>query len=145
VAPLCDFDVPPPCGSDANHDGRTEDKPFATLHKARDTLRLALNSEAAKSVQIAQGIYRLAAPLELTAADSHTVWAGLDEGLLSFCLPHSRLYGSSLREEHIVVTNDSAPSSYRPRRPARTSPCPVGAPKPSTTQLNANCSEASSR
>jgi hypothetical protein len=111
VAPLCDFDVPPPCGSDANHDGRTEDKPFATLHKARDTLRLALNSEAAKSVQIAQGIYRLAAPLELTAADSHTVWAGLDEGLLSFCLPHSRLYGSSLREEHIVVTNDSAPSS----------------------------------
>ena len=23
-------------------------------------------------------------------------WAGLDEGLLSFCLPHSRLYGESL-------------------------------------------------
>lgn len=39
VAPLCDFDVPPPCGADANPG--TEAKPFASLHKARDALRLA--------------------------------------------------------------------------------------------------------
>jgi hypothetical protein len=26
----------------------------------------------------------------------HAVLAGLDEGLLSFCLPHSRLYGESI-------------------------------------------------
>jgi hypothetical protein len=37
--------------------------------------------------------------------------AGLDEGLPSFRLPHSRLYGESLQEEHIAVTNDSAPPS----------------------------------
>jgi hypothetical protein len=30
------------------------------------------------------------------AADSHKLEAGLDEGLLSFSLPHSRLYGKSL-------------------------------------------------
>jgi hypothetical protein len=36
--------------------------------------------------------------------------AGLDEGLLSFCLPHSCLYVESLLEEHIVLPNNSAPS-----------------------------------
>jgi hypothetical protein len=41
--------------------------------------------------------------------------AGLDEGLLSLCLLHSRLYGESLYEDHIAVTNDSAPSSTQPQ------------------------------
>jgi hypothetical protein len=42
--------------------------------------------------------------------------AGLDEGLPSFWLPRSLLYGESLYEERIVVTNDSAPSYiHRPR------------------------------
>ena len=35
---------------------------------------------------------------------------GLDEGLLSFCLPILILYGDFLLDEQIVVTNDSAPS-----------------------------------
>ena len=39
--------------------------------------------------------------------------AGLDEGLLSFALPHSLLYGESLRVNRMAVTNDSAPSSTR--------------------------------
>ena len=45
-----------------------------------------------------------------TALAEPLLRAGLDEGLLSFCLSHSRLYGESLQEEQIVVTNDSAPS-----------------------------------
>jgi hypothetical protein len=45
--------------------------------------------------------------------------AGLDEGLLSFSLPHSRLHGESLQDGNIVVTNDSAPLYvHRPRRAA---------------------------
>ena len=36
--------------------------------------------------------------------------AGVDEGLLPFCTPIIILYGDSLLEEEIVVTNDSAPS-----------------------------------
>jgi hypothetical protein len=35
---------------------------------------------------------------------------GLDEGLLSFCLPILILYRDFLLDEQIVVTNDSAPS-----------------------------------
>jgi hypothetical protein len=36
--------------------------------------------------------------------------ACLDEGLLSLCRPHSRLYGESIQMQRIPVTNDSAPS-----------------------------------
>ena len=36
--------------------------------------------------------------------------AGADEGLLSFCLPILSLYGDSLLEGQVAVTNDGAPS-----------------------------------
>jgi hypothetical protein len=49
----------------------------------------------------------------------HNRRAGLDEGLLSFCLPILILYGDSLLEEHISVTNDSAPSYVQVRSAAR--------------------------
>ena len=43
-------------------------------------------------------------------ASGPTSRPGLDEGLLSFCLPILILYGDSLLEEQILVTNESAPS-----------------------------------
>jgi hypothetical protein len=36
--------------------------------------------------------------------------AGLDGGLLQFSRPHCILYGTSILEQRISVTNDSAPS-----------------------------------
>ena len=45
--------------------------------------------------------------------------AGLDKGLPSFSLPHSRLYGESLYVKHINVMNDSVPSYiHRPPAPS---------------------------
>jgi adenylate kinase len=43
----------------------------------------------------------------------HEEKAGLDEGILSFYAPNSRLYGESLYGQQMKVTNDSAPSSIR--------------------------------
>jgi hypothetical protein len=45
-----------------------------------------------------------------------TLRASLDEGLLQFSLPHFILYGKSLHEKQMAVTNDSAPSSIQHRR-----------------------------
>jgi hypothetical protein len=44
----------------------------------------------------------------LDALTDQSAAARLDEGLLSFCLPVLILYGDSLLEEQILVTNDSA-------------------------------------
>jgi hypothetical protein len=52
-------------------------------------------------------------PALLAARDAHlaaAAEAGSDEGLLSFCLPHSRLYGESLQLQEMPVANDSVPS-----------------------------------
>jgi hypothetical protein len=46
---------------------------------------------------------------------------GLDEGLLQFSLLHSILYGKSIYEIQMAVTNDSAPSSLQHRSASRRS------------------------
>jgi hypothetical protein len=57
-----------PGGSDANT-GTAADKPFATLHRARDEIRRIKPADGA-SVVVAGGTYRLSEPLVLTADDS---------------------------------------------------------------------------
>ena len=51
--------------------------------------RMVLAAQRARVVQRATQLGQAAAPEQADAA-------GLDEGLLSLCLPHSRLYGESL-------------------------------------------------
>eukprot|EP01043_Picozoa_sp_COSAG02_P007968 COSAG02_NODE_247_length_27137_cov_61.275057_14_plen_555_part_00 len=81
VAPPCSFPPRSPCGDDKN-DGSSADTPLATLTKARDMLRAASDAEA-KEVMLAEGLYELSEVLELTAADSGTMWAATGNVTLS--------------------------------------------------------------
>eukprot|EP01045_Picozoa_sp_COSAG04_P019574 COSAG04_NODE_1915_length_5234_cov_2.563778_2_plen_139_part_01 len=78
LAPSCNkFPHPHPCGADS-HAGLTPDAPLETVQRARDLLRAS--SDAEKRVELAGGVYELNATLELTAADSGTVWAAAAGG-----------------------------------------------------------------
>ena len=65
---------------------------------------------------------QVAAELAAMGHDIKYPAAGLDEGLLSFSLPHSRLYGESPYVKHINVVNDSVPSYIHRPRCRRTRP-----------------------
>jgi hypothetical protein len=74
----------------------------------------------ASYITVVRASFGLSASGAVTKFPRVTSLAGLDEGLLSFCLPILILYGDSLLEEQILVTNDSAPSyTHRPSSPSR--------------------------
>ena len=73
------FHVSPDDGSDLDGDG-TATAPFATLHRARDARAAAQNKLEAADIVLHAGTHRLAKPLLLSAADSHTRFVACERG-----------------------------------------------------------------
>eukprot|EP01065_Artemidia_motanka_P027439 TRINITY_DN32644_c0_g1_i1.p1 TRINITY_DN32644_c0_g1~~TRINITY_DN32644_c0_g1_i1.p1 ORF type:complete len:835 (+),score=217.56 TRINITY_DN32644_c0_g1_i1:48-2552(+) len=94
-------------GSDTTGDG-TLARPYATLTKARDSLRAARRGGEPADVVIRSGVYAMAAPLQLTAEDSRTRYAACpgERAVIS----GARRFTVTLRRSHGDVFQAQVPS-----------------------------------
>ena len=92
------FPHPTPCGTDSN-DGLSKDAPLETAHKAQELLRASSDDE--KHAEFSAGVYELNATLELTAADSGTVWTAADDANVT-------LSGGEAFLKRLMTTKSSA-------------------------------------